>query len=295
VASACGRGERCLFFAFEESEPQLRRNMRSIGIDIAPYLAKGLLRVQAVRATTYGIEIHLATMLKAVREFEPQVVVVDPISNMLAAGDAREATLFAARLVDFLKSKGISSLFTSLTNVNGNEAQSEVGISSLADSWLLLRELEANGERNRGLYVLKSRGMPHSHQVREFLLTSRGIRLRDVYVGPEGVLAGSSRLTQEARERARALAARQEIESHSRQLKRRRHSLDAQLQVLRSEFALEEDELRRRIEGARVREGLHARDKAAMARRRGDGSAGLRRADVRPGGGKAPKRASATA
>jgi circadian clock protein KaiC len=192
------------------------------------------------------------------------------------------------------KSKGISSLYTSLTNVNGNEAQSEVGISSLADSWLLLRELEANGERNRGLYVLKSRGMPHSNQVREFLMTPRGIRLRDVYVGPEGVFAGASRLSQEARDRARALVARQEIESHARQLQRKRHSLDAQLRALRHEFTLEEDELRRRIEDARTREGMLARDQTAMARIRGDGSAVLRRADL-PRRGKAPKRASATA
>jgi circadian clock protein KaiC len=283
AASACGRGERCLFFAFEESAAQLQRNMRSIGIDFAPFVAKGLLRFRAARATMHGLEMHLATILKAVREFEPQVVVVDPISTMLAAGDAREATLLAARLVDSLKTKGITGLFTSLTNANGNEAQSEVGISSLADSWLLLRELEANGERNRGLYVLKSRGMPHSNQVREFQMTSRGIRLRDVYVGPEGVLSGSSRLTQEARDRAQALAARQEIEGHARQLKRKRHSLDAQLEALRTDFAQEEDELRRRIEDARLREGVVARNQATMARGRGDG------------GGKAPRRARATA
>jgi circadian clock protein KaiC len=271
VASACARGERCLYFAFEESAPQLQRNMRSIGIDLARPAERGLLRFDAGRATMYGLETHLATMLKAVRDFDPQVVVVDPISSMLAAGNNHEATLLATRLVDHLKSRGITGLFTSLTDLGARaEAASEVGISSLIDTWLLVRELEANGERNRGLYVLKSRGMAHSHQIREFLLTSRGIVLRDAYMGPEGVLAGSSRLSQEARERAAAVAGKLDIDRHARQLQRRQRTVEAQVLALKTEFAAEQDELERKIREARARDAALLSDRAAMSLSRGN-------------------------
>ena len=196
------------------------------------------------------------------------------MSNMTSGGTTSEAVLLATRLIDFLKSRGVTGLFTSLSSTAGGDPQSEIGISSLIDTWLLVRELEANGERNRGLYILKSRGMPHSNQIREFLLTSRGIRLRDVYVGPEGVLAGSSRLSQEARDRAGAIAARLEIERQTRLLLRKRRALEAQMLALRSEFAAEEDELQRRIAEAQARQDRMGKDQAAMAVSRGDGRAG---------------------
>jgi circadian clock protein KaiC len=271
AAAACARGDRCLYFAFEESALQLQRNMRSIGIDLTRPAERGLLRFEATRATMYGLETHLATMLKAVREFEPQVVVVDPITSMLTAGNLGEATILTTRLVDFLKSRGVTSLYTSLTDhVTGAEAASEVGISSLIDTWLLVRELEANGERNRGLYVLKSRGTAHSNQIREFLLTRRGIVLRDVYVGADGVLAGSSRLGQEARQRAAAIAGRLEIDRQTRQLRRRQRAVEAQMAALRAEFAAEQEELERGIREARAREAAFARDRTVMALSRGN-------------------------
>jgi circadian clock protein KaiC len=287
AAAACARGERCLYFAFEESAAQLQRNMRSIGIDLARPAERGLLRFDAGRATMYGLETHLATMLKAVREFDPQVVVVDPITSMLSAGNTGEATMLATRLIDLLKSRGVTSLYTSLTDLSSAfEAASQVGISSLIDTWLLVRELESNGERNRGLYVLKSRGMPHSNQIREFLLTSRGIVLRDVYVGPEGVLAGSSRLTQEARERAETLLGRLDIDRLARQLKRRERSIEAQVLALRSEFAAEQDDLERRIREARSRETRLVSDRAAMALSRGNHTGGRPRARATDGRGR---------
>jgi circadian clock protein KaiC len=271
VASGCARGERCLYFAFEESPAQLQRNMRSIGLDLERPAEQGLLRFHATRATMYGLETHLATMLKEVREFDPQVVVVDPISSMLVAGKLAEAALLATRLVDYLKSRGVTCLYTSLVDLgSAAEAASEVGISSLIDTWLLVRDLEANGERNRGLYVLKSRGMPHSNQIREFLLTKRGIVLRDVYVGPEGVLAGSSRLSQEARERAAALAGRLEIDRQTRQLLRRQRTVEAQVEALRAEFAAEQEELERRIRESREREDALVTDREVMALSRGN-------------------------
>jgi circadian clock protein KaiC len=282
ATAACERGERCLYFAFEESPAQLQRNMRTIGIDFAPHVAKGLLHFHAARASMYGLEMHLATMLKAVRELEPNVVVVDPISAMTGVASAAEATLLATRLVDSLKSRGATGFFTSLTPSGGTDPLSEVGISSLIDTWLLVRELETNGERNRGLYVLKSRGMAHSNQIREFLITARGIQLRDVHVGPGGVLTGSSRLSQQASERASALAAQQEIERQTRQLLRRRRALEAQVLALKTEFAAEEEELQRRIAEASARQEAIGRDQSAMALSRRDGNARARRSAPRP-------------
>lgn len=193
AAAACRRGERSLYFAFEESPDQLLRNMRSIGIRLEPHVKSGLLRFHASRPTVHGLEMHLATMHKIVEQFDPQVLVVDPVSNLVSAGTRAGAGLLLTRLLDFLKGRRITALFTNLTSGTDVE-QTEVGISSLVDTWLLLRYNELNGERNRSLNVLKSRGMAHSNQIREFVLTNRGVELRDVYAGPAGVLTGSSGL-----------------------------------------------------------------------------------------------------
>ncbi len=193
VAGACERGERALYFSFEESSAQLQRNMRSIGVSLAPHIAKGLLRIHSMRPTMHGMEMHLATMLRLVREAEPQVVVVDPLSSIGAVGISEGAQL-GARLVDFLKASGITALYTDLTGAGTAESQTGSGVSSLMDTWLIVRELESNGERHRGLYILKSRGMAHSNRIREFLMTGHGIELRDLDVGPEAVREASSRL-----------------------------------------------------------------------------------------------------
>ena len=176
VDAACRRGERCIYFAFEESSAQIIRNMRSIGIDLEPWVTKGLLKFHAERPSVYGLETHLLTMHKAVNEFKPAVVVVDPITNLLSSGNPLEVKSMLTRLIDFLKMNQITTMFTTLTSAGGHLEQSEVGISSLADAWLLLRDIEIGGERNRGLYILKSRGMAHSNQIREFLLTDKGIQ-----------------------------------------------------------------------------------------------------------------------
>ena len=212
VDAACRRGERCVYFAFEESSAQIIRNMRSIGIDLEPWVTKGLLKFHAERPSVYGLETHLLTMHKAINEFKPAVVVIDPITNLISAGNPLDVKSMLTRLIDFLKMNQITALFTTLTSAGGPLEQSEVGISSLADTWLLLRDIEIGGERNRGLYILKSRGMAHSNQIREFLLTDQGIDLLDVYVGPSGVLTGSARLAQEAQEKGAEIAHQQEIE-----------------------------------------------------------------------------------
>jgi circadian clock protein KaiC len=210
---------------------------------LGPWLKKELLHFHGTRPTAYGLEIHLAAMHKFVNEFRPRVVIIDPITNFLRAGTHAEAEAMLMRLIDFLKAQQITALFTSLTHGGGPQEQSAAGISSLIDTWLLMRDIELGGERNRGLYVLKSRGMAHSNQIREFLLTDQGIELKDVYVGPEGVLTGSLRLAQEAREQADALSRQQEIECRQRELERKRQALEAQMATQRKQFEAEEEEL----------------------------------------------------
>jgi len=240
VAAACRRGERALYFAFEESPSQIMRNMRSIGIDLEPWVEKGLLHFQANRPTFAGLEMHLTTIHKAIKAFKPQVVIVDPLTSFISGGNETEVKAMVMRLVDLLKISQVTSLFTSLSLSGGALEQTQVAVASLVDTWLLLRDIEIGGERNRGMYILKSRGMAHSNQIREFLLTDHGVELRDVYVGPSGVLTGSARLVQEAQEQAALMTRNQEVERRQIELERKRTTLEAQIVALRAEFAVQE-------------------------------------------------------
>jgi len=271
--AACRRGERCLAFLFEESPSQLMRNMRSIGLDLQPWVKKGLLRFHAARPSLHGLEMHLAVTLKAINEFQPAVVIVDPISSFTAGGRPFEVKTMLIRLVDFLKVKGITTMMVNLTSGGGALEQTNAEISSLIDTWLLLRDIELSGERNRGLYILKSRGMAHSNQIREFKLTDHGVELLDVYVGLGGVLTGSARLAQEARERAESLAARQDVEEQQADLERKRHALESQITALRAEFAAAEVEAKRLIrQGEQRRERLEQDMSAMGINRQSDGA-----------------------
>ncbi len=267
--ATCRRGERCLYLAFEESPAQLMRNMKSIGVDLAPWAKKGLLRLESSRPTLHGIEMHLATIHKMVNDFKPHAVVIDPISNFATAGTAAEAEAMLLRLIDFLKSRQITAMLVNLTAGGNAWERTDVGVSSLIDTWILLRDIELAGERNRGLYVLKSRGMKHSNQIREFLITGEGIQLQDVYVGPEGVLTGSMRAAQEDREKAAATARAQEMERKQRDLARRRAALEAQSTALRAEFEAVEDESKVIVAQDRAREQQLTESRSAAAVRRG--------------------------
>jgi circadian clock protein KaiC len=249
----CQAGERTLYFAFEESPSQILRNMRSIGIDFERDVRQGLVRFEATRPSLCGLEMHLATMHKTIAEFRPSAVIVDPISSLVDASATGEVAPMLIRLVDFLKSEKITAFFTSLTTGGRAAEATEEGVSSLMDTWILLRNLEGPAERNRGLYVLKSRGMAHSNQVREFLLTDHGIQLTDVYVGSEGVLMGSARIAQEARERTAEVERRTELERRERAFERKRAAIAAQIAVLESELEAEATELEgcRRLEAGR--------------------------------------------
>ena len=268
VDAACRRGERVLYMAFEESEGQFVRNMRSIGFDLQPWVERGLLRFEAARPTLYGLETHLATMHKQIVEYEPRVVIIDPLTNFTSVGNTTEVRSMLMRLIDFLKSKQITTMFNSLTGGGNILEQSEVGVSSLMDTWLLLRDMEVGGERNRVMYILKSRGMAHSNQLREFLLTDHGIELQDVYTGPEGVLTGSARLAQESCEKAAQIARGEEIEAKRRELERSRQISEAQIAAIRLEYEAKEDELRRAVAQAECREQRLVQARAAMAHQR---------------------------
>ncbi|HTK82615.1 MAG TPA: circadian clock protein KaiC [Bacteroidota bacterium] len=268
VEAACKRGERTLFFTFEESPSQLMRNMRSIGIHLEPWVKKGLLRFHATRPTLYGLESHLTTSINLINDFEPHVVILDPINAFVMGENLTDVKTMLLRIVDFLKMKRITAFFTSLTSAADDMENTDVYISSLIDTWLLLRDIEIGGERNRGLYVLKSRGMAHSNQIREFRLTNHGIELLDVYVGAEGVLTGSARLSQESKDEAEQLLRQQDLGRKQLELQRKREAVESQIALLRSEYEAEEAEAFKVIGFEKARNERFAHAKAQMAKSR---------------------------
>jgi circadian clock protein KaiC len=271
--AACRRGERVLYFAFEESASQITRNLRSVGIDLEPWVQHGLLQFQATRPSFAGLEMHLAIMHKTINRFLPQIVIVDPLNSFISAGNEIEIKAMLMRLVDFLKTSQITGFFTSLTTTGCALDYTDTAISSLIDTWLLLLAIEAGGERNRGLSILKSRGMAHSNQTREFLITARGIELRDVCVGSGGVLTGSARLAQEAEEQTARWVRQQEIAHKQRELERKRVILNAQIATLRTEFEAQEADMLALIEYQQMQEGRLMQERLEMAQsRKADGS-----------------------
>jgi len=238
--ATCRRGGRCQFFSFEESPEQIMRNMSTIGLGLQQWVKKGRLQFQTVRPFYYGLEMHLARAIRLITEFEPQVVIVDQLSGLETTGTPVELKAAMMRLIDFLKMKGITAMYTDLTSDGNSLALTDTAISSLVDTWLILRDLELNGERHRSLHILKSRGMAHSNQAREFIMSERGIELKDVYRGPSGMLTGSARAGQEARERALQVIRNEEVERQQLDLKRKHDLLERQIAALHSEFSAEE-------------------------------------------------------
>ncbi|MDR3516888.1 MAG: circadian clock protein KaiC [Azospirillaceae bacterium] len=274
--AACRRGERALYFAYEESAAQIVRNMCSVGIDLAPLVKAGLLEIHSSRPTLQGLEQHLVMMHDVVRTFRPTVVAVDPISDLTMARDDAEVKPTLMRLIDFLKKEQITAVFTSLTS--GGDAtmapeESQVGVSSLMDTWLLLRNVEFTGERNRTIFVRKSRGMAHSNQVREFVLSDSGIDLVDVYLGGDRVLTGSARITQEAQEQAATTLRGQDHQRKLRQLASKRKAIEAQIAALQAEAEAETEEVHFAIAQETLQQKAKHQNIDAMAQRRG-GAAG---------------------
>ncbi|HWQ19940.1 MAG TPA: circadian clock protein KaiC, partial [Methanotrichaceae archaeon] len=271
--AACKRGERCLYFAFEESPSQIIRNMKSIGINYEPWTQAGLLQIHSMRPMAFGLEMHLVSMLSLIEDFQPKVVVFDPISNMTNVGTASDVKFMLTRLIDYLKTKGVTTLSTSLID-SEHETQAGQGISSLMDTWLRLSYIESGSERNRGISVVKSRGMRHSNQIREFMLTDHGAELRDVYLGQEGgLLMGTARAAQEAKELADSVSHRQEMGRKKRELERKIKSLDAEIALLQSDFQSDREELDRIVAEEESRDEAQAQSRDEMAQlRRADGA-----------------------
>jgi circadian clock protein KaiC len=239
----CRRNEKCMYFAFEESPQQIIRNMKSIGIHLQPFVDKGILQMHSSRPTLFGLEMHLLSIYKKIKEFKPKTVILDPITNLVSIGTVGEVKSMLIRLIDFLQGENITVMFTALTlNTIVNE-QTDEGVSSLVDAWLLVRDIESNGERNRGMYIMKSRGMKHSNQVREFVITDKGLDLVDVYLGVDGVLTGSAREAQQLNEKTGAVLRNYALTRKDIEIKRKRKVLEAKIASLQEEFESVTDEL----------------------------------------------------
>jgi len=272
VDAACARGERALFISFEESPQQLVRNMASVGIDLGRWMEVGLLQVWSERATTFGLESHLGRLEQMLDDASPDVVALDAMASLTHAGAEYEVTAAVTRELDLIKSRGITGVLTALTQDTGVE-NTTVAVSSLVDTWLLVRNVEADGERNRLLFVIKSRGTEHSNQVREFILTKHGAELVDVSVGPEGVVTGSARVALDSARREAEVRRRENVVQRRASLSRRSAEVDAQIAVLRAQLEVEAAALEREIaqESRLEEEGTDALD--ALSEARGDGAA----------------------
>lgn len=267
--ATCDRGEKCMYLAFEESQSQIIRNMKSIGIDLGRQVKRGLLRFEANRPTLYGLETHLAKMHVLAEEHQPSVVVVDPVTNFMSVGNENDVHSMLMRLIDYFKSKGITTLITTLTSSQKpNQEQTDVDISSLIDTWVLLRDIESSGERNRGLYILKSRGMAHSNQIREFRLSERGIELLDIYIGPNGMLTGSARVSQVAQEQAAEALLEQNAQQKQVEMDADAKAMQAQIAALEAKLAAHRQQMRILKTQEQNRLDQLVRDRAKIAQSR---------------------------
>ena len=265
--AACRRGEQCLFFAFEESPEQIVRNLKSIGLDLGVWVRKGLLHIESARPSTFGLEMHLVRMHASMERYRPRVVAVDPVTSLVPGGSERDVNTLVLRIVDFIKGQGATAFFTALVE-GASEQMTSVSISSLVDTWLLVRNIEVSGERNRVLFVLKSRGMAHSNQVREFLLTNRGVQLRDVYLGAGTVLTGSARVAREAEERRDAIRKRHEDSRRETAMRAGLAAIEARIAALRAKresCARELEDAMKELEAERRQETLET-DKLKRSR-----------------------------
>lgn len=270
--AACKRGDKCLYFAFEESPGQIIRNMNSIGMDLQTHIDSGNLIFKASRPTLYGLEMHLVAIHKYISLYKPDVVILDPITNLITVGPLSDVKSMLVRLIDFLQQEQITVLFTALNFNTIVNDQTDEGVSSLVDAWITVRDIETNGERNRGLYIMKSRGMKHSNQVREFVISEEGLNLVEVYLGPDGVLIGSARQSHELLERTGAALHDHAINRKDREVSRKKHVLESRISTLQAEFESAEEELNKVYQEEAVKKEIAEKTRLEMTRlRRGDG------------------------
>jgi len=241
----CEKNEKTIYFAFEESPHQLVRNMKSIGVDLEKHIKKGILQIHSSRPSLNGLELHLLTLRKLIKEFEPTTIIIDPISNLISVGSEHEVRSMLVRLIDMLKANNITAMFTSLNKQTDTVRPdlAEESVSSLVDTWITVRDMEGVGERNRGIFIIKARGMGHSNQVREFVITSNGIELLDVELGPQGILTGAARKSYQFKKTISDIKLQNEISRKDREIERKRKVLEANIEALRTEFESAEEEL----------------------------------------------------
>jgi circadian clock protein KaiC len=266
--ASCQRNERCIYFAFEESPQQIIRNMRSIGLELQDHIDKGLLKFQASRPTLSGLEMHLVSIHSQIQEFKPSTVILDPITNLITVGSVSDVKSMLMRLIDFLQAEQITVLFTALSLNNVVNEQTDEGVSSLVDAWLLVRDIESNGERNRGMYIMKSRGMKHSNQVREFVITDKGLEMVDVYLGSEGVLTGSAREAQQLQEETGLVLRKHAAGRKDREIERKRLVLESKITSLQEEFESVQDELNKTYIEDELRKEVLDKNREQMTRSR---------------------------
>jgi len=274
--ATCRRGERCLYFAFEEAPQQIIRNMQSVGINLPEFVNQGLLRFQARRPTAYGLEMHLVQIHSLIKAFQPTVVIIDPMSNLTMGGTLLQAKAFLFRLIDLLKSQQITVFLTNLIQGGMPVEQTEIGVSSLMDTWLEVRFVESNGERNRVFFILKSRGMEHSNQVRELKLTKQGVELVDVYLGEGMVLTGTARRIQEDKEKAANVTRKQEVERKERDFARHKAIIQSQITALQAQLEREDEDIEEMMQEEQSHQNNLQQNKVAIAQ--------LRQADFIQGG-----------
>ena len=241
----CEKNEKTIYFAFEESPHQLVRNMKSIGVNLEKHITKGILQIHSSRPSLNGLELHLLTLRKLIKEFQPTTIIIDPISNLISVGSEHEVRSMLVRLIDMLKANNITAMFTSLNKQTDNFRPdlAEESVSSLVDTWITVRDMEGVGERNRGIFIIKARGMGHSNQVREFVITSKGIELLDVELGPQGILTGAARQSYQFKKTMSDIKLQNEISRKDREIERKRKVLEANIEALRTEFESAEEEL----------------------------------------------------
>ncbi|WP_018612124.1 circadian clock protein KaiC [Segetibacter koreensis] len=268
----CKNKKKCVYFAFEESPQQIIRNMRSIGIDLQEHIDNGFLEFHASRPTLNGLEMHLVAIHKIVKRFKPEAIILDPITNLITVGAVSEVKAMLIRLIDFLQAEQITVMFTALTLTTVINEQTDEGVSSLVDAWLLVRDIEFNGERNRGLYIMKSRGMRHSNQVREFVISNEGLKLVDVYLGPEGVLTGSAREAQQLMEETGVVLRTHAVTRKDREIERKRMVLQAKIESLKEEFESVTEELNKSYVEEELRKEVMEKNREQIIKSRHNGN-----------------------
>jgi len=267
--AACERGERCLYLSLEESVWQVARNMRSIGLDIEPHIQNGLLVFEPTRPTMCGLEYHLVKLIKLLETYDPHHLIIDPVSSFLTVGQPVEVKAMMSRLMDYLKMRQITTVMTNLSGENQQNELTQIEISSLMDTWIALQMIRTQNEQNRLIYIIKSRGMAHSNQMREFIITNQGITLIDVYTGPEGVKLGTARALQEAQDDVAATLKKDERQAILLQLERKKKMLDAQIESLKAEYEYFQSELNNKLSMAKMQDVQNVKTKERLEEMRG--------------------------